>query len=311
MTDNKEDLQLDLEQAAEKQLADEEEVSIEVNEEPKEGETNEEMSNGEEEGRTQEVEAQARRMGWKPLEEFKGNKDDWIDANQFIEKTNTEVPVLKERLSFMDKRMAEMQETLLGTKDLMLKMRQKGYDDAKRDLEAEIARAKEDFDMEKYDKLVNEKIELEKESGVAEQKKNTQPKSDPVLEIWVKDPKNKWFFEEPAMQQDAIEYYASLERDHPYMNSIDMIKGTEEYIKGRFPQKFGVKQKQSYSDVESSNVTTSPKTGRKSYNDIPSEDRKIIDHMLRESPFYGKKDAESQKKMRQYKEEYLKSYFGS
>src|SRR6185436_4853984 len=56
-----------------------------------------------------EVEGRARRMGWRPQEEFRGPKDKWVDASQFVERGETELPVLRERFRALDDKFTRLE----------------------------------------------------------------------------------------------------------------------------------------------------------------------------------------------------------
>lgn len=50
---------------------------------------------GEESGNNQEIETQARELGWRPKEEFQGDPDRWVDADEFLERGQQIMPILK------------------------------------------------------------------------------------------------------------------------------------------------------------------------------------------------------------------------
>jgi hypothetical protein len=48
-----------------------------------------------EEIQQQEVETRAKSMGWIPKEEFKGDESNWRPANEFVERAETLLPIVK------------------------------------------------------------------------------------------------------------------------------------------------------------------------------------------------------------------------
>lgn len=53
------------------------------------------MTDVNDEGPSPEVISAAREMGWKPLEEFKGNQDKWVDAETYVERGEHVLPILR------------------------------------------------------------------------------------------------------------------------------------------------------------------------------------------------------------------------
>ena len=56
------------------------------------------------------VEQEARTLGWVPAEEFKGDPNRWVDAETFVERGHTVMPILRknnERLETLVKQQAE------------------------------------------------------------------------------------------------------------------------------------------------------------------------------------------------------------
>src|ERR1700719_679149 len=67
----------------------------------------------------EEVQRQARDMGWQPREQWKGNPDNWVDAGEFVKRGETFVPFLqherkrlKTDLEQRDARLVALQEEL-------------------------------------------------------------------------------------------------------------------------------------------------------------------------------------------------------
>src|SRR5215467_6458666 len=58
-------------------------------------ETQNEGGSGDEGGGGEAVEKQARSMGWQPESEWKGRKEAWVDAAEFVKRGETFVPFLQ------------------------------------------------------------------------------------------------------------------------------------------------------------------------------------------------------------------------
>jgi len=128
----------------------------------------------------QELEGRARRMGWRPQEEFRGDPVRWTDAKTFIERGENELPVLRERYRTLDDRYGklqteqeatrkevsevrksakEMQETLLEFRERSKRAEEMAYSRARTDLESRMAVAVEQADANGYNRA---KMELDR-----------------------------------------------------------------------------------------------------------------------------------------------------
>lgn len=54
----------------------------------------------------------ARRLGWRPREEFRGPQSQWLPVDLFLERVNNEIPVLRERLRYQDSIIQAHQQTI-------------------------------------------------------------------------------------------------------------------------------------------------------------------------------------------------------
>src|SRR6185437_13103474 len=70
-----------------------------------------------------ETEARARRQGWRPLEEYNGNPDRWIDAESFLKRAETDLPVTRARLETMESRYAQTEAELGKTRQSLEEVR--------------------------------------------------------------------------------------------------------------------------------------------------------------------------------------------
>ena len=56
------------------------------------------------------LEQEARSMGWVPKEEFRGPETQWRDANEFVERGRTMIPILNARLREKDEKLASVSD---------------------------------------------------------------------------------------------------------------------------------------------------------------------------------------------------------
>jgi hypothetical protein len=99
-------------------------------------------------------EGEARKHGWRPETEFKGDASAWVDAKTFMERADTVMPLLKKQNHHL---MAEI-NTLKSTVKKLQKSEQAAYENALADLKAKQEQAVEDGDIAAH-REVGKKIE--------------------------------------------------------------------------------------------------------------------------------------------------------
>lgn len=161
----------------------------------------------------EEIETEARSMGWKPFDEFEGNEEDWRDADEFVERGRKILPIVKANNKRLQQQLLTSQQevaSLKGTVEAVqksIKALRAGYDEsvarevaqAKKDLRSQLIQAREigdhETELDLQDQLddLKEK-EKESKSRAEEETTQAQPKVHPEFEQWQRD--NPWFGDE-------------------------------------------------------------------------------------------------------------------
>lgn len=160
----------------------------------------------------EEVEREARGMGWQPKEQWKGAPEKWVDAAEFVKRGETFVPFLQHQRKLLKGEVeqtnarlaqvqAELQETRKTLEDLttfnqtMAKDRQERR---KAEIGAELKAAREAGDDVRVAELQNELGEVVKPAPAPKSNGAAAP-AQPVIMPWVKNflEGNKEFFESP------------------------------------------------------------------------------------------------------------------
>jgi hypothetical protein len=92
-------------------------------------------------------EAEARERGWAPKDEFKGDPARWVDAETFIERTDTVMPLLKADRDRYKRELADLKRSLKQATKHFEGAEKRAYDRAKADIEARIEEATEAGDV--------------------------------------------------------------------------------------------------------------------------------------------------------------------
>lgn len=158
----------------------------------------------------QPVEQEARTLGWVPAEEFKGDPNRWVDAETFVERGHTVMPILRknnERLESLVKQQSEelnkmknlfnaSQESITELQKVHAEATKAAVAKARAEVMAELKQAKLDGDVEREIALTEELSELKAQQAQAtkpapEPVKQQQQEVHPDFQAWMAE--NTWF----------------------------------------------------------------------------------------------------------------------
>ena len=160
-----------------------------------------------------ETEDKARKMGWVPKEEWRGNPDQWRDADTFVQRGEEILPILQannrellEKVNRLESTVQEQNtllkastETIQALKDFNNKHTREAAKEKKKELAAAIVEARRDGDVETEIELTEQLTETTaalKEAEKAPEAKpapqtTTQQPVDPAFTEWTTQ--NPWF----------------------------------------------------------------------------------------------------------------------
>ncbi len=251
-------------------------------------------------GSDPDVEARARRMGWKPKEEFRGPEDRWTPADAYVARAETEHPVLLERYRVLDDKYAKLERALEGSQskiseqtavlrelaEFSSKGEQRAYARAKRELEdkMKVAVAHADTDTYAATKAELDKLEAPRPIAAAQteaRQQQQQPAIDPLVASWVRD--NTWFDKDPEARAAATGICGDLQaRGVPLGEALTKVR---EVIAKRFPEHFENPARSQAASVATPGAapSTKPRNPR-SYESLPPDAKKACDRFVKQIP---------------------------
>lgn len=265
-----------------------------------------------------ELEARARRMGWKPQAEYRGDPDKWVTAQEFIEKGENELPVLRERLRVTDRRLEQTERALHGVNERLREQTEvlTQFRDFARDGEERARkRALEELE-ERHARQVSEadvagaKATLaaikEVEAAPAAQPKKAPetpqtppapqaPQVPPEVTAWVNSNKD-WYASDPVMRGAAIALHGQLLQDRPDLSMEENLAEVKRQIVRRFPERFANSRRETPGSVNGPSEPGGRKPAGRTYADLPPEAKRACDRFVKEIPGYKR-------------EEYVATYF--
>lgn len=240
-----------------------------------------------------EIEEKARKMGWTPKNEFKGDPAKWRDAAEFVERGENMLPILRKTVEKQQAELADLKKSIKEFAEYHSKTEQRAYAKAYGELKAQQMQAVAEGNTEAF-KQIDEKIEdLQKE--VSSKKpisvpKDDDPADDPEYMDWAS--RNKWM-EDKTLEKEAVAQAAYLRERGDKRVGEEFLNAVKERVKKEFPEKFSNPRRNSAPSVEGG--TPVAKKSGKTFADMPKEDRETCERMEKR---YGIK-----------REEYVRTYF--
>ena len=258
-------------------------------------------SNGGDDDAQQQLEARARQMGWTPKDEFKGDPAKWRDANEFVERGEREVPLLRAQNKRLEAKIGELSTTVREMGEYLTKTEQRAYDRAIADLKQQRKDALAAGDGDAFDKA-DEQLEQLKRDAAAKAAQRADKKddggADPVYTEW--ESRNPWL--KDAELSDYAEFAAQkLRAGGEKATGAEFLDLVAAKVKAQFPAKFTNPRRESAQAVEG--AAPARRGGGKTYADMPADARAACDRMAKNG-FAGNEEA-----AKKFRDQYVKQYF--
>jgi hypothetical protein len=254
------------------------------------------------------VEQEAKRFGWVPKEDFRGNETDWVDADTFVKRGKEINPILRannERLkkeldAEREKHTAEIaaiRQTAEEFKQFQKDAFERKQKELSTELEALKAQRKEairegdaDLVVELEDRIeeVKEERASAKEPTPAPAKVDEPVKVDPSLSEWIDN--NKWFGSNQEATQIANALGATINQEFPNLRGKAFLDKLDERLKQRVPELYG-NPNQGRNTVEGGGARgNASSSGKKTYDNLPSEAKAACDKFVKQGLFKSKQE---------------------
>jgi hypothetical protein len=242
------------------------------------------------------AESRARRLGWVPKEDFKGDPDKHRSAEEFLERGESLLPLLKrdndrlhESMSRLEKKLAEQEKTFGQFAEFATKAEERAYNRAKTELEAKRDAAIATADIDGARQAQGQIDALNKEVTPKVETK-TDSQADPSIQAWISE--NEWFNKSPSLRAYSVEIFGDLEKQFPGKSKSELLAETKQKTMDRFPDKFGINPKRDDAGAVSTpgGVAQPRRKAGRSYDDLPAEAKKACDKFVRTIPKYTRED---------------------
>lgn len=270
-------------------------VETGTNEEPQV--ENNEVSSTEEEGTTPEptgtgvspVDEKARAHGWKPLEEYDGDPDKWVDAKEFLRRGE-----LFEKIDHLSRDLKDTKKALRALQVHHSNVREVEYKRALEELRAEKKSAYEQGDTDKLieidERLTDLKAAQKAEEAAARQMAN---KPDPRFLAWVED--NSWYAQDAEMRALADQVGTAYAANNPDLDPSEVLKYVSKRVKVVFKDKFQNPNRTKPSAVESAGRPVSKKVDN---FELSEDEKRVMNTFIRQGIMTKEQYIEDLKKVR-------------
>lgn len=279
---------------------------------------------------TNEVEVKARKMGWLPKEQFRGNTDNWVDADRYVARGEEFIPFIKAdrdrlegqlattngEISSLKTQLTEAMEVIQAFKEFRTEINKDRLEEAKTNLVAGIKQAREDGDVDKEESLRLKLNEASAALRVEPEKPKPAAPAAPAAPDVTKTPEwagfiqaNPWWNDDPVMRAASL----AISADMAAKGELDNMNQTQRFEKIALATKkrFGLDESPTRSSrVEGGRGGQGARDdgggGEKSFGDLPPEVKAAADRM--ESRLVGKKPGQF-KTQAEHRTHYAQEYF--
>ena len=219
-------------------------------------------------------EQRAMEHGWRPKEEFAGDKSKWVSADEFLRRGE-----LFEKIDTMGRDLRDTKKALKMLQAHHEQLRETEYKQVIQSLKDEKKRAYEEGDHDKLveidDQLLNIRADSRAEKEAAQQQA-AQP--DPRFVQWVN--KNSWYTQDQELRGFGDEVGVAYAKTHPEMSPDEVLQYVEGRVRKAFPEKFTNPNRNKPSSVSTG---TTPASQRKGEEYVLSDDeRRVMQTFIRQ-----------------------------
>src|SRR5258705_977781 len=225
-----------------------------------EGEAQEQHSNPE--VAQQQIEEKAKKSGWSPEENWRGNPEDWVPAKEFLgrQKLFDRIDSLKKALQSKQNDFAKAMRVICKS---VAEMNEQAYRRALADLKAQRGLAIEDKNIEAVEAIDAEidetKVRLADATALKKQPVQ-QTQETPDFVAWREA--NSWFTDNQEMRDDAIAIGVGHAAKNQNLTEKQVYDYVTTKIKKMYPEEFG----KGKTNEESNNETNTTERNRKVSN---------------------------------------------
>lgn len=217
-------------------------------------------------------EAEARKLGWKPLEEFKGDPSQHIDAEKYLQRGREIMPLLRAENDRLKERLKAVEKNSARAAEFFSKAEERAYARALADLKADAAAAAKAGDTAAMDRVMDEVAKLEK-PGAAEPAIDVDARMEEFAD-WSKQ--NRWYGDNDVMRMYADREAEKLAKSKggAFLDKADLDELAQKVrtkFEDAYPEAFGQAQRQKPRSAVDGGGSAPRGRGGRTFADLPPE----------------------------------------
>lgn len=236
-----------------------------------------------EEQEASDIEQRAREQGWRPKEEFEGDKSRWVSAETFIAKGE-----LIDRIESIGKELKNTKKAMAMLQDHHKQVKEAEFTRAVNFLKQQKKQAYESGDIDKIIDI-DEQIAtvketqtkqteiLQKQSGDSE-----EGATHPEFTTWVSE--NRWYNNDGEMRELADSIGIAHAKSNPNKTPQEVLEYVAKKIRATYPEKFTNQNRTRPSTVEGgqSNATQNQNSSKGVDINMSEEEIKVMNTFVRQ-----------------------------
>lgn len=223
------------------------------------------------------VEDRAREQGWRPKEEYDGDKSKWVSAETFVAKGE-----LIGKIESLGKELKNTKKAMAMLQDHHSKVKEAEFTRAVNYLKQQKKQAYESGDVDKIieiDEQLATVKETQKRQSELIQQQNEVPDVHPNFSQWVDN--NTWYNSDSELRDTADALGLSYAKVHPDKSPEDVLDYVAKKIKAAYPEKFTNQNRNRPSAVEGAG-NTARKSSTVVDADMSEEEVRIMNTFVRQ-----------------------------
>lgn len=183
---------------------------------------------------------EARAFGWKPPEEWQGDKPpghiespiEWMDR---VKRSKT-FSVMQDRIAKFEQESAETSRRVAAMNDMALKRQQADFDRRMQEIQQSQRQAVEEADTSRFDRLEKERAAMVRPQAAETPQPSGVPAPPPEVLEYVQQ--NKWAQNEVALEAGARAIDFAMRRGHKFATAGEQMAYAESKVRELYPHLF-------------------------------------------------------------------------
>jgi len=226
--------------------------------------------------RLAEIEEKAREQGWRPIDEWDGDPDEWRDARAFLDRGE-----LLSRISNQSKELKELRKVTQALADHNKKVDEAAYERALATLKSQKLEALENAEHKRVLEIDEQISEMRDQ--FASQKANNMIAGGtqtvhPELAKWIDG--NQWYAQNTELRTAADAIGTAYAAANPDLSPSDVLKHVEQKVKRLYPENFKNTRREEPSTVEGSTRRTTGRT-KSTEIELTDDERRVMNTLVK------------------------------